>query len=431
MVRLQTATLLLATLAPAALVASCDLSAGGSAIPKDVAGVAKAAGSCPDVSSISAIAKVDWAAEFGIDAAVGGQLKSGVMAAVSLDGFAKKLDADLKVACGGLAKDLGGGGDFATGKAACQAAMKAMVDIKGKLGGGFKVVLDVQPPHCAASMDAMADCAAECDASIEPGSVKVECEAGKLSGSCEAECSGTCELSAAASCEGTCSGSCSAKFKGSCAGECTGKCDGKKVDGAACEGKCKGSCSAGAEGSCGGECGGSCEMAAAASCEGTCRGDCSVEMKAPKCEGEMTPPKASAECNAHCDASVQAEVECTPPRIAVRIEGAADAKLAAQYKSALEANLPAVLNIAIGMKDQALSVAADAKAVVDGVQATVGQLKASPAIGARVTACVAAPFKAAFDAAASVKANVNVSVEVKASASASAGGSAGGGASAG
>jgi hypothetical protein len=398
-------------------------------VPKDVAGVAAGAGACPDVSSVSAIAKVDWAAEFGIDAAVGAKLKAGVMAAVSLDGFAAKLDAELKAACGGLAKDLGAGGDFANGKAACDAAMKAMVDIKGKIGGDLKISIDVQPPHCAASMDAMASCAAECDASVDPGSVKVECEPGKLSGTCDAECSGSCDLSAAATCEGTCSGSCSAKFNGSCAGECSGKCDGKKVDGAACEGTCKGTCSAGAEGSCGGECSGSCEMSAAAKCEGTCRGECSVEMKAPKCEGEMTPPKVSAECEANCDAQVQAEVECTPPRIAVRLEGAANAEAAAQYKAALENNLPAVLNIAIGMKDQALSVAADAKAVVDGVQATVKQLKASPAVGARVTACVAAPFKAAFDAAASVKANVNVSVEVKASASAS--GSAGGSASAG
>lgn len=424
MLRLQTATLLLATLAPAVMVASCDLSAASTAVPKDVAGAANAAASCPDVSSVQAIAKVDWAAEFGIDAAIGTKLKSGVMAAVSLDGFAKKLDADLKVACGGLATDLGASGDFADGKTACQAAMKAMADVKGKLGGGFKVVLDVQPPHCGASMDAMASCAAECDASVDPGSVKVECEPGKLSGTCEAECSGSCDLSAAAKCEGTCSGSCSAKFKGTCAGECTGKCDGKKVDGAACEGTCKGSCSAGAEGSCGGECSGSCELAAAAKCEGTCHGDCSVEMKAPKCEGEMTPPEVSAECEANCDAQVQAQVECTPPRITVRIDGAANAELAAKYKAALEANLPAVINIAVGMKDQALSVAADAKAVVDGVQATVKALKASPAVGARITACVAAPFKAAFDAAASVKANVNVSVEVKASASASAGGGA-------
>lgn len=416
-----------ATLIPAVAVASCDL---GSAVPSDVASeVTKTAANCPNISSVSAIAKIDWAAEFGIEADVAAKLRGGVMAAVNLQGFSAKLDADLKAACGGLATDLGVSGDFASGKQACDAALKAMVDVKGQLGADFKVSLDVQPPMCAASMDAMASCAAECDASLEPGSVEVQCEKGKLAGSCEAECSGTCEMSAAASCEGTCSGSCSAKFKGSCGGECTGKCDGKKVDGVACEGTCKGSCSAGASGKCGGQCSGSCELAASASCEGTCRGECSVEMKAPKCEGEVTPPKASAECDANCNAQVQAEVECTPPRIALRMQGAANAEAAAKYKAALEKNLPAVLNIAIGMKDQALSVAGDVKAVVDGGAATIKKLKAAPEVGARLTACVAAPFKGAFDAAASVQANIDVSVEVKASASAS--GSAGGSASAG
>ena len=41
----------------------------------------------------------------------------------------------------------------------------------------------------AGTIDAMASCVAECDASVEPGSVEVQCEKGKLSGTCEAECS--------------------------------------------------------------------------------------------------------------------------------------------------------------------------------------------------------------------------------------------------
>ncbi len=421
--------LVLATAVPAVAVASCDFSTTSSSPSDLVASAAGAAAGCPNVSSISAVAKIDWASEFGIDAAAAAKLRGGVMAAINLKGFAAKLDADLKVACGGLARDLGAGGSFASGKDACRAAVKAMGDIKGKLGAGFKVSLDIQPPHCAASMDAMASCAAECDASLEPGSVEVQCEKGKLSGTCDAQCSGSCELSTAAKCSGTCTGKCGAKFEGTCGGECKGTCDGKSMDGGTCEGTCKGKCRANAEGTCGGKCTGSCELSGSASCSGTCRGECSVEMKAPSCEGEITPPKASAECEANCDAKVQAEVVCVPPRIAVRVRGGANAELAARYKAALENNLPAVLNIAIGMKDQALSVAGDVKTVVDGASATVKQLKSAPEVGARLTACVAAPFKSAFDAAASVKANVNVSVEVKASASAS--GSAGGGAKAG
>ncbi|MEM9454497.1 MAG: hypothetical protein AAGF11_09985 [Myxococcota bacterium] len=401
---------------------SCELA---SVSPNDVVG---AAASCPDVSSAAAIMKVDWAKEFGIDATVGASLQAGVSAAVQIKGFAAQLDAKLIAACGGFAKDLGKPGQFATGKEACQAAMAAMAEIKGKLGGSAKLTLAVQPPRCRASLDAMANCVAECDASVEPGSVTVECERGKLSGTCEAECSGRCDLSAAAQCQGTCEGSCSAKFSGTCGGECKGKCDGKAMSGGSCAGRCEGSCSALAEGSCGGQCSGSCQMSAAAKCEGTCTGECSVQMKAPKCEGEIEPPKASAECNAGCETQVQAEVVCEPAQVALQVDGGVDAQAVATLTAAVRNNLPAVLEIAVGMKDQALGVAADVKAVVGGVQATIKALKASPSIGARITACVTAPFAAAIEAAASIQANVSVSVEVQASvtASASASGSASG-----
>ncbi len=384
-----------------------------------------AAASCPDLSSIQAIAKVDWASEFKLDAAAAAKLGGGLQAALALQSFAARLDADLAQACGGLATDLGAQGDFGSAKEACQAASKAIADAKARLGAGVKLSVAIDPPHCAASMDAMADCLAQCDAELEPGRVDIQCEEGKLAGTCEGECSGSCDLEAAAVCNGTCHGSCDAKFEGQCGGDCEGTCDGKTIEGGACNGTCKGKCSAAAEGECGGKCSGSCELQGSASCAGTCRGNCSVEMKAPKCEGEMKPPKASAECNASCEADVQAKLECTPAKVAVRLDGAADADLAARYKAALETHLPGVLKIAIGMKDRALSVAADGKAVVEAAQAVVAQAKADPAIGARLTACVAAPFKGALDAALSIQVSVSVSVDVQASARASASASAG------
>lgn len=400
---------------------SCDLA--GTAVP---GGLPKVPGACPDLSSAEAIAKIDFAAEFGVDAKIGGQIKGGIEAAAQLKGFAAQLDADLAAACGGLATDLGKPGDYKASKEACKAAMDAMGEIRGKLGGSAKITLAIEPPRCSASLDAMAECVGSCDASVDPGSVEVKCEPGKLSGSCEAECSGTCSLDAAAKCDGTCKGSCDAKFSGTCGGECNGKCNGKTSKGGVCNGKCEGKCSASAEGSCGGSCSGSCELKAAAKCSGTCSGDCSVAMKAPKCDGKIEPPKASAECNAKCEADVSAKLECTPAKVSVNITGGADAAAVAQYKAALEKNLPAVLKIAIGMKDQALSVAGNVKAVVDGATTVVGSLKSDPKVGARLTACVLKPFTAAIEAAAGLTASVNVSVEVKASASASAGGSAGG-----
>jgi hypothetical protein len=378
------------------------------------------------LASAEAVAKLDFAHEFKLKAEVSHKLKMGVEAAVELKAFADRIDADLKVGCGGLAKDLGDNGTYEDGQAACRAAIKAMDEARAKMGASAHVALEASPPHCEASMDAMADCAAKCDATVKPGSAKVECEPGKLSGSCSGECSGSCDMSAAGSCEGTCEGSCEANFKGDCGGECVGKCDGKDSKGA-CAGTCEGRCESHAKGQCKGKCGGRCELKAKAHCNGTCTGSCSVEMKAPKCTGEVTPPKMSAECKAHCDAKMEAKVECKPANVVVRIKGAADAKAAAAYRVALEKNLPIIFKIAVGMGERAEKAAANVQAVVSGLQGSVeaiGKSSGDALSGGRLVACIAAPFKGAIDAAANVRASVKVSVDVKASASAS--GSAGG-----
>jgi hypothetical protein len=378
-------------------------------------------GACPSFASAEAVAKVDFAHEFKLKADVAHKLKAGVEAAVELKALADRIDADLKVGCVGLATDLGHAESFEDGQAACRAAVKAMEDARAKLGASAHVVLEASPPHCAASMDAMADCAAQCDANVKPGTAKVECEPGKLSGTCGGECSGSCDMSAAGACEGTCEGGCDAAFKGSCGGQCTGKCDGKDSKGA-CSGTCEGRCESHAKGQCKGKCDGRCELKAKAHCGGTCSGSCSVAMKAPKCTGEVTPPKMSAECNAHCDAKMEAKMECKPANVVVRIKGAVDAKAANAYRLALEKNLPVLLKIAVGMAHRAEGAAADVQAVVSGLQGSVEAMAKSSGdavTGTRLVACVAAPFKGAIDAAASVRASVKVSVDVKASASAS------------
>jgi hypothetical protein len=150
-------------------------------------------------------------------------------------------------------------------------------------------------------------------------------------------------------------------------------------------------------------------------------------MQAPKCRGEVKPPEMSGECKAKCSAQVQSHAECSPAKVALRIDGAADAKVAETYKAALEKNLPLVLKIAVGLGEASVKMSGNVMGIVDGVQASVKTAaSASPMIGAQLTACVAEPFTGVMKAAGSLKANVNVSLEVKASASASAGGSAGG-----
>ncbi len=395
----------------------CGKMPGGGAMP-GVPNVPGMPGNCPDTASVDAVAKFDWQKEFKLDASASGKLKGGLTAAINLQGLAAEIDGDLKAACGGLAKDLGATGDFADGKSACEAAIKVMGEVRAKMGANAKASLVVQPPHCSASMDAYADCAGHCDASVQGGKAEVKCEKGELSGTCDAKCEGKCELSAGGTCDGTCEGSCDAHFSGKCEGNCQGKCDGKDSKGS-CAGKCDGACDAAGKGECKGKCGGSCQLKASAKCDGQCTGKCSVEMKAPKCTGEVTPPKVSAECKASCDAKVNGKLECTPAKVALKIEGAADAAIAAKYKGAIEKNLPAVLKIAIGMKDRASSIAANVQGAVDGAQGAVkGAVSGGGASGVALGACIAKPFKGALDAAASIKANVNVSVDVKASAEA-------------
>lgn len=389
---------------------------------------------CPDLSKPEAILAFDFAGNFKISAEAGAKLKAATAAAVELKGFADQVDADLKAGCGGLAKDLGAAGDFKDGKSACDAALKAMHDAKAKLGASAKLSLVTKPPKCQADLNAYADCAGKCDASVSGGKAKVECEPGKLSGKCDASCEGSCDVQAGAKCDGSCSGTCDAEVKGSCSGKCNGKCDGKDAKGASCAGTCEGKCEGGTvHGECKGKCGGECKLKAAAKCEGTCTGKCTTEFKEPKCTGEVVPPKISADCKAHCDANVSAKMECTPAQVGVVVVGAADAKAAEQLKVALEKNLPLVLKIAVGINDRAAKMATNAKAVFEGTLSSMTEIagsgggQAALTVG-QLTACLGDTFKGAIAAAASLQANVSVSASVSASASGSAGGSAKGGA---
>ena len=391
---------------------------GGGALP--------GAGNCPDMAKIEAIESFDFGKEFKLKADVAAKIKGGAAAAAEMKELAAKIDGDLKVACGGLAKDLGGTGDYKDGQDACNAAMKVMGEVKAKMGANAKISLDFEEPKCGMDIKAYGECSGHCDATVKPGEVP-KCEGGKLQGTCSAKCSGSCEMSASAACSGECSGSCDAEIKGSCSGTCDGKCDGKATtkgsSGANCAGTCEGKCTGNVKAECKGKCGGSCKMTAAAECKGTCSGGCSAEMEAPKCTGKLEPPKVSAECKAKCDASVQAKASCTPPHLALKITGAADAAAQAKFQAAVEKNLPGVITVAVGMGKHIVELAGSMEAVISGVQAGVSAAGDPMTVG-RLTACVGAPFKGALDAVANVKANVNVSVNVQASASAS--GSAGG-----
>jgi hypothetical protein len=406
------------------LVVNCGKMPGGVPGAPNIPG---APGGCPaNIADASAIMSTN----FGLEGELEGKVKAALAAGADVQAIAADVEGEVVTACSNLAKDLGAKDDDLKPKeegpgknaeAACNVASKLIGEFKAKAKG--KLVVDVKPPKCEASLDASMDCAAKCDANVKPGSVKATCEGGEISGECGAKCEGKCTVEAAANCEGSCSGECkgecSAEISGKCDGDCAGKCDGKDSKGACkgtCEGKCKGKAEAQCNGTCKGSCSASCEMKAAGECKGTCSGKCSVEMKAPKCSGEVKPPEMSAECKAHCNAEVNGKAECKPATVFVKVEGAADAEAAMKLKAALTKNLPGLLKISIGMKGKLENVVGSVKVAAEGAQAAV---TSGGAAALKVGGCFAASLEA------QAKASVSINVSVKASASASGSASAG------
>jgi hypothetical protein len=249
---------------------------------------------------------------------------------------------------------------------AADADLKAELDTKIKANLEGSLVIDYQPPVCAVEASATIEASARCEAMVNPGSVEVACK-----GSCELEASAelSCDAGAELECE----------FTGptvDCKGECTGSCEATLTTAASCSGTCRGSCTAGTcsaysdsgatqcAGSCSGTCMGTCETQVRASvdCKGTntCKGSCKVTGAAAdcmgsahasckamgnasvmckgKCEGDIEPPSASAECEASAKAEAKINVQCTPPTLAARykLKADVDVMVQAQFEAALK-----------------------------------------------------------------------------------------------
>ena len=134
-----------------------------------------------------------------------------------------------------------------------------------------------------------------------------------------------------------------------------------------------------------------CEAGATVKCEASAMG--SVECNG-KCEGEVTPPSASAECEASAKAQAQANVECTPPQLALEYEF--DASLSASARA-----------------DASLRFEAFATGFIESYGRIVAELKRADIVlkaGADVTAAAEGALDAAFEAAAdgSLKAKIGV-----------------------
>ena len=355
--------------------------------------------------------------DFGADASAQ-KLEAFLLATASFVGSAAELEASLASACRDMGDKLGIPEEEMQGdppqRAACQAvSAKIQSELQAlRAAGQITVTIAATPPRCTVSMDAYASCAAECDASLEPGSVDVQCEGGEIVGECSGSCQGSCVVEASGSCSGACEGSCEGGCNGTCQGTCDGTCSAQGADGQCngrCDGTCHGTCTANCQGSCSGEC----RMEAQASCQGECHGGCSVEYTEPRCTGEVVPPSMSAECQGSCEGRLNAEAQCEPGRAEVVITGNLDSNMqerAEALKEAIGAGWATILMVKAKLERLA-EAGGRMASTAEEVPGAVGSL------GLQAGAC-------ATQAAAMIPratASISVSVEVSASVSGSAG----------
>ena len=343
---------------------------------------------CSDFKVGADLTGVDW----GLEGDANVQFSAGIQAIADFSGSASAVVTDVGSACQALAIDLGAEEGAVTATEPAQRTKEwcdlAVAQITANVMGQGSIEITFQPPVCSFSVSAQASCEAKCTADVmcmaELGDISARCEAGSLSGKCSAECTGSCEGSAnlAVTCEGRC--------EGTCEGMCSGNQNGGSCDGV-CDGTCRGTCAM--------------EGGASVTCEGDCTGGCSVEVTAPKCKAELTPPSAScqgsAECNGSCEASASAKAECKEPSIEINASGNIDA----QAIAALKLHLPKIILVA-EVRGQLLL---DNAQVVAGFS---GSLAAGASADATAALCLVPAGVAIADAVTNIDASVKATLAV-------------------
>lgn len=294
---------------------------------------------------------------------------------------ATSMASDVSNACQAIATDLGADPKSVTETQADKRVNAwctlAVAKIKER-SGQASISIAFQPPVCTVNASLQASCEARCSANVDcevtPAQIIARCEPGKLSGRCEATCNAKCEGSAqlAVACDGTCQGVCEGTCAGNCdnmlGNQCNGRCD------STCNGKCRGSCDVSASGG--------------VQCDGDCTGGCTVEVKAPKCKGELKPPsvdcQVDADCNASCKASASAKVDCTEPSLTVVASAGIE-----DVVSTLKINLPKLLlvteKVKLAVGNAQLIVDASGSATFDSTKAVACLVPAGAAMAAALS----------------------------------------------
>jgi len=150
---------------------------------------------------------------------------------------------------------------------------------------------------------------------------------------------------------------------------------------------------------------------------GECRGTCSIEMREPRCTGEVRAPSASIECQTHCESQVSAHATCTRGEVRLSIDGGLDGALRARADrviAAFDSGASALLELRVRARLARTSVLA----LIEVCEDAAGD---ALSLGVAATGCATPAAAQAIDAGASLGVSVSVSVDVSATVSGSAG----------
>ena len=301
--------------------------------------------------------------------------------------------------------------------------------------------LTVSGGGCAVDPNAQGACVAACagGANCKAPTVPADCPPADVRGVCSGSCKSgaTCEGSAGApaQCQGACRGACSGECDGTvsmpvacdgtCSGHCVGSCTlGMKSSGicsGTCDGTCDGACTTTqgmalpCSGTCKGQCTGDCTLAPGSTIacgpRVDCKGACSGTYLTPTCEGELTQPKcgASANCQESCQSSAMIQASCQPSTVSL-VCGAVNGPDLQALTTTLQANLPALLDVARAQGLLAQAAAGVLRGVGQAVTVSAGGLTG------KALACARAAERAASGAEASIMNSIGASAAVGAAA---------------
>lgn len=276
---------------------------------------------------------------------------------------------------------------------------------------GLRATIAYQAPTCNVPLDDARECLAACGSGLKGLELAASCKGGKVTGTCTGTCKGSCDVemhgTCAGACDANCSGACDTGFHGSCSGVCKGTCDGAEAQGT-CAGVCDGACDAGGAGSCQGvcqgDCSGNCSAQAGGACGGRCSGDCEGTFQAVRCEGKFDPPRVDTACHASCVLQASTNMQCSDPKVDVKLVGRGDLK---KLEHALSTELPRLVQIAVEAGPRGVEQ-------LEALASAGAKLKADlGSAGAHTLTCLASGVTLATASASSLGHTVKASVSVR------------------